>query len=42
MIAFVFGVIRRSTSSGSRFSETGSMSAKTGVAPARTIASAVA
>ena len=42
MIAFVFGVIRRSTSSGSRFSDTGSMSAKTGVAPARAIASAVA
>ena len=34
--------IRRSTSSGSRFSVTGSMSAKTGVAPTRAIASAVA
>ena len=41
-IAFVRGPIRRSTSSGSRFSVTGSMSAKTGVAPARAIASAVA
>ena len=42
MIAFVLGVIRAATSSGSRFSVTGSMSAKTGVAPRRTIASAVA
>ena len=42
MIAFVRAVIRRSTSSGSRFSVTGSMSAKTGVAPTRAIASAVA
>ena len=42
MIAFVLGVIRAATSSGSRLSVTGSMSAKTGVAPAWTIASAVA
>ncbi len=42
MIAFVFGVIFRSTSFGSMFSEPGSMSAKTGVAPIRAIASAVA
>ena len=42
MIAFVRGVIRAATSSGSRFSVTGSMSAKTGVAPTRAIASAVA
>ena len=42
MIAFVRGVIRAATSSGSRLSVTGSMSAKTGVAPTRAIASAVA
>ncbi len=42
MIALVRGVIRRATSSGSRLSVTGSMSAKTGVAPALAIASAVA
>ena len=42
MIAFVCGVIRRSTSAGSRLSVPGSMSAKTGVAPMRAIASAVA
>ena len=35
-------VIRRSTSAGSRLSVTGSISAKTGVAPRRAIASAVA
>jgi hypothetical protein len=42
MIAFVFAVILRSTSSGSRLSVTGSISAKTGVASRRAIASAVA
>ena len=42
MIAFVRGVIFRSTSAGSRLSVTGSMSAKTGVAPMRAIDSAVA
>ena len=42
MIAFVRGVIRAATSSGSRLSVAGSMSAKTGVAPRRAIASAVA
>ena len=42
MIAFVRGVIRAATSAGSRFSVAGSMSAKTGVAPRRAIASAVA
>ena len=42
MIAFVLGVIRRETSCTSRFSVTASMSAKTGVAPRRTIASGVA
>ena len=42
MIAFVRAVIRAATSSASRFSVTGSMSAKTGVAPTRAIASAVA
>ena len=42
MSAFVLGVILRATSSGSRFSVAGSMSAKTGVAPMRAIASAVA
>ena len=42
MIAFVRSVIARSTSAGSRFSVTGSMSAKTGVAPRRAIDSAVA
>ena len=42
MIAFVLGVMRAATSSGSMFSVTGSMSAKTGVAPDCTIASAVA
>ena len=41
-IAFVRGVIFRSTSAGSRFSVTGSMSTKTGVASRRAIASAVA
>ena len=42
MIAFVRSVIRPETSSGSRFSVAGSMSAKTGVAPRRAIDSAVA
>ena len=42
MIALVRRVIRRSTSSGSMLSVPGSMSAKTGVAPVRAIASAVA
>ena len=42
MIAFVRSVIARSTSAGSRFSVAGSMSTKTGVAPRRAIASAVA
>ena len=42
MIAFVRGVIFRSTSAGSRLSVAGSMSAKTGVAPIRAIDSAVA
>ena len=42
MIAFVRSVIRRSTSAGSRLSVAGSISAKTGVAPRRAIASAVA
>ena len=42
MIALVRAVIRAATSSGSRLSVAGSMSAKTGVAPAWTIASAVA
>ena len=42
MIAFVLGVIRAATSSGSRLRVTGSMSANTGVAPTRAIASAVA
>ena len=42
MSAFVRGVILRSTSAGSMLSVTGSMSAKTGVAPTRAIASAVA
>src|SRR5581483_1538254 len=40
--AFVRSVSLRSTSDGSRFSVTGSMSTKTGVAPTRAIASAVA
>ena len=42
MIAFVRGVTLRATSAGSRLSVSGSMSAKTGVAPSRAIASAVA
>ncbi len=42
MTAFVFGVTRRRTSSGSRFIVAGSISAKTGVAPRRAIDSAVA
>src|ERR1700722_1263538 len=42
MIARVAGPIRRSTAAGSRLSVSGSMSAKTGVAPTRAIASAVA
>ena len=42
MIAFVRAVIARATSAGSRFSVAGLMSAKTGVAPRRAIASAVA
>ncbi len=42
MIARVLAVIRAATSSGSRFRVAGSMSAKTGVAPLRAIASAVA
>ena len=42
MIAFVRGVIRAATSSGSRLSVAGSMSANTGVAPTRAIASGVA
>ena len=42
MIAFVRGVILAATSSGSRLSVAGSMSANTGVAPTRAIASAVA
>ena len=42
MIAFVLGVIRAATSSGSRFMVAGSTSAKTGVAPRRAIDSAVA
>ena len=42
MIARVRGVIRAATSSGSRLSVSGSISAKTGVAPRRAIASAVA
>jgi hypothetical protein len=42
MIARVRSVTFAATSSGSTFSETGSMSAKTGVAPVRMIASAVA
>ena len=42
MIAFVRGVIRSATSAGSRLSVAGSISAKTGVAPRRAIASAVA
>ena len=42
MIAFVCSVILRSTCAGSRFSVAASMSAKTGVAPRRAIASAVA
>ncbi len=42
MIAFVRSVTRAATSSGSRLSVTGSMSAKTGVAPTRAIASGVA
>ena len=42
MIAFVRSVMRCSTSLGSRLSVTGSMSANTGVAPRRAIASAVA
>ena len=41
-IARVAGVSRAATSSGSRLSVSGSMSAKTGVAPLRAIASAVA
>jgi hypothetical protein len=41
-IAFVRSVIRPETSAGSRLSVTGSMSANTGVAPTRAIASAVA
>ena len=41
-IAFVRSVIRAATSSGSTLSVAGSMSAKTGVAPTRAIASAVA
>jgi hypothetical protein len=41
-IALVRSVMRPSTSEGSRFSVTGSMSANTGVAPTRAIASAVA
>ena len=42
MIAFVRPVIARATSAGSRFSVAGLMSTKTGVAPRRAIASAVA
>ena len=42
MIALVRGVIRAATSSGSRLSVSGSTSAKTGFAPRRAIASAVA
>ncbi len=42
MSAFVRSVTLRSTSATSRFSVCGSMSAKTGVAPRLTIASAVA
>ena len=42
MIARVRSVTRAATSSGSRLSVTGSMSAKTGVAPRRAIDSAVA
>ena len=42
MIARVRGVIRAATSSGSRLSVSGSISAKTGVAPRRATASAVA
>ena len=42
MIAFVFAVSRRATSSGSRLSVAGSISANTGVAPIRAIDSAVA
>ena len=42
MIALVRSVIRRSTSAGSRFRVTGSISANTGVAPRRAIDSAVA
>ena len=42
MSAFVRGVIFAATSSGSRLSVAGSMSANTGVAPTRAIASAVA
>src|SRR5690348_8919503 len=42
MIARVLGVIRAATSSGSRFNVCGSTSAKTGVAPRRATASAVA
>ncbi len=42
MIAFVRAVMRAATSSTSTLSVTASMSANTGVAPARAIASAVA
>jgi hypothetical protein len=42
MIALVRGVMRSATSSGSRLSVEESISAKTGVAPRLTIASAVA
>ena len=42
MIAFVRGVIRSATRSGIEVERRGSMSAKTGVAPTRAIASAVA
>ena len=42
MIAFVRSVTRAATSSASRFSVTGSISANTGVAPRRAIDSAVA
>ena len=41
-IAFVRSVIRAATSAASRFDVAGSMSANTGVAPTRAIASAVA
>ena len=42
MIAFVFGVIFFSISAGSILNVTGSISAKTGFAPTRTIAPTVA